>query len=105
MTSEQVQQLLKMLHNSEQSNGRVNTISEEKSTQNVKGNTFWVLDKGATNHVTCLRNIFISFQKIKPRKLNLPNGTFVQSSNAGTVRLTENLTINTRFCPDENEKN
>jgi len=93
LRSEQVQQLLKMLHNYEQSNRRVNTISEEKSTQNVKGNTFWVLDMGATDHLTCLRNIFISFRKIKPLKINLPNGTFVQSNYAGTVRLTENLTI------------
>jgi len=93
LTSEQVQQLLKMLHNFEQSNRRVNTISEEKSTQNVKGNTFWVLDTGANDHVTCLRNIFISFRKIKPLKINLPNGTFVQLNYARTVRLTENLTI------------
>jgi len=93
LTNEQVQQLLRMLHNSKETNARVNTIGERKSTQNVKGNALWVLDTGATDHVTCLSNIFISFQKIKPLKINLPNGTFVVANYVGTVNLTKNLTI------------
>jgi len=88
LTNEQVQQLLRMLHNSEETNVCVNTIGERKSTQNVKGNALWVLDTGATNHVTCLSNIFISFRKIKPLKINLPNGTFVKANYAGSVNLT-----------------
>jgi len=93
LTNEQVQQLLRMLHNFEEANVCVNTIGEGKSIQNVKRNTYWVLDTGATDHVTCLRNIFISFRKIKPLKINLSNGTFVEANYDGTVSLTKNLTI------------
>jgi len=53
----------------------------------------WILDTGATDHVTCLRNIFNRFCKIRPIKIELPNGSHVYANYAGTVRLTQNLII------------
>jgi len=101
LTYDQVQQLLKILHNSEGRDGRINTIGEAKSLQNekgnekgnMKGNSFWILDTGATDHVTCLKNMFITFRKIKPLKIGLPNGAYVHADYAGTVQLTKNLII------------
>jgi len=87
LTFDQVQQLLKILHNSEGRDGQINTIGEAKSLQNEKrnkkgnekGNSFWILDTRATNHVTRLKNIFITFRKIKPLKIGLPNSAYVHT--------------------------
>jgi len=60
-----------------------------------EGNLYysWLLDTGATDHITFLRNIFINFQKIKPIKIRLLNGWYAHANNAGTVRITKNLII------------
>jgi len=60
-----------------------------------KVSLFFILVTGATDHVTCLKNTFISFHKIKPLKISSQNGTYVyvNVNYAGTVQLTNNLII------------
>jgi len=55
LTSEQVQRLLKILHNSEDKNVQINIVGDIKPVESEKGNynSFWILDIGATDHVTC----------------------------------------------------
>jgi len=87
LTSEQVQRLLRILQNSKEKIGQVNTIGDIKPVENEKGkfNPFWILDTGATGHVTCLKNMFINFRKITPLKIGLPNGTYVHAHYASPI--------------------
>jgi len=72
---------------------------KENRHKNVKSNTFWVLNTGATDHVTYLRNIFIRLRKIKHLKINLTNGMFIQAKYKGNVCLMEILFITYLHLP------
>jgi len=91
LTSHQVQQLLKILQNPDKT-GQINTLGETKSEHN-EGKFSWILDTGATDHSTCMRNIFTNFHKIKPIKIGLSNGSCVYANYVGTVRITKKLII------------
>jgi len=91
LTTDQVQQLLRILQKPERI-GQINTLGEMKLEQG-EGKFSWILDTGVINHVTCMRNIFINFRKIKPIKIGLPNGSCVYANYAGTVCMTKNLII------------
>jgi len=90
LTSHQVQQLLKILQNPDKI-GQINTLGETKS-EHSEGKFSWILDTGVIDHVTCMRNIFTNFHKIKPIKVGLPNGSCVYANYAGT-RITKKLII------------
>jgi len=86
-----MQQLLKILQNPERS-GQINTLEETNPMQS-EGKLSWILDTGATDHVTYLRNAFVNFHEIKPIKIILPNESFLYANYVGTVHITQSLII------------
>jgi len=68
-----------------------------------KKSTLWVIDSGATDHIThCLQN-FSSFYNIPPISMSLPNGNTIVTTIAGTVSLSNSLILhNVYYIPDFN---
>ncbi|XP_061353333.1 uncharacterized protein LOC133298115 [Gastrolobium bilobum] len=64
-------------------------------------NTRWVIDTGATDHITHLSSLFSTLTPIKPISITLPNGSKVFAKSTGTIHLTEDLILhNVLFVPD-----
>ena len=49
--------------------------------------TSWILDSGATDHVSFSLTNFHSYHQINPITVRLPNGQFVYATHSGTVQL------------------
>ena len=67
-------------------------------TQNIFSTTHkhlipWIIDSGATDHITSSLDYFTSYSKIKPIKINLPNGDSVTAYFSGTVKFSQNFII------------
>jgi len=63
----------------------------------------WILDSGATDHVAMSLECFTSYNKIRNIKVNLPNGTCVNATHKGTIKLNDNITVhNLLFILDFN---
>lgn len=61
----------------------------------------WILDNGATDHVTHDFSLFFSFHFIKPLSVNLPNGTTASARYCGCVKLSNNLWLyNVLYIPE-----
>jgi len=65
LTSDQIQQLLKILHNLEGKIQQINSLGEPSTAlSNEKGkNSYWILDTGATDHVTYMKIFSLVFTK------------------------------------------
>lgn len=50
-----------------------------------------IMDTGATDHVSCSLEIFVSYRRIKPVKVQLPNGSFLVAHFSGTVHFTDSF--------------
>ena len=55
--------------------------------------TPWVIDSGATNHITCSLDYFYTYSTITPVKINLPNGSTVQAHISGSIKFTPDFII------------
>jgi len=56
---------------------------------------------GATDHVACSISLFISYHKIKPVRVKLPNNQYVCVTHAETIFLSKNITLhNVLYNPD-----
>ena len=53
----------------------------------------WILDSGATDHVTCSLHNFHSHKQVSPVTVKLPNGHFVRATCSGTIQLSPNITL------------
>jgi len=74
-----------------------NNISTHKDQQGK----LWILDTGATDHVTHDLNQFSTFYKIKPVTVRLPNNSTVIAEYAGTKYSTNDFIIyNVLYIPD-----
>jgi len=79
-TQEQVHQIMKIIQEvkSDSAQLKVNNFVGESFDDNArkgkKNEHSWILDTGATNHVTFSKNNFISFRQIDPIRIKLPNG-------------------------------
>jgi len=103
-TEDQIQKLLQLLdsssyHNINQIQGQsgenFNSETQQKSTNS------WILDTGATDHVTYNKRYFITFYKIKHVNVKLPNGTYVKAYNAGLVQFSNDFIIfNVLYIPN-----
>ena len=62
------------------------TCSVSKTSQDE-----WILDSGATNHVTTFPHLFSLCKKIKPEMVRLPNGHTVTATLAGRIQITQIL--------------
>jgi hypothetical protein len=78
----------------------LNTIS---SPTYGKHSVTWVLDSGATDHITFSIQHFISYHHIKSVPVFLPNGNKVCANIAGSVQILPNIIIhNVLFVPHFN---
>ena len=60
----------------------------------------WILDSGATDHVTCSLNNLQSYERINPVTVKLPNGHHVHATHSGTVHLSTTITLfNVLYIP------
>jgi len=60
-----------------------------------------ILDTGATDYVTFTKDHFVTFHKIKPICIKLPNSSTVTAHFARTIQFSENFTIfNVFYIPD-----
>jgi len=107
-TQEQMEQIWKIVQDSKIGSAhRVNNFVGEsimlafekgKCTKNS-----WILDIGATDHVTCTTQHFSSFHKIKPIRVQLPNLSYVTTNYSGTVTFSDNFFLtNVFYIPDFN---
>lgn len=58
-----------------------------------KGHSSWIIDTRATDHVTHEKTQFVTFYKIKPIYVKLPNKSIVIAKYAGTIQFSKNLVI------------
>ncbi|XP_026435026.1 uncharacterized protein LOC113332446 [Papaver somniferum] len=90
VTTTQLQQVLEFLNS-------------RKSTPQLQGNkneTVWIVDKGATNHVTYKRDDMIEIKDIKACTIGLPDGKYALSEKIGTVILPGDLRLeNVLYVP------
>ena len=63
----------------------------------------WILDTGASDHVTCLLSNFSTFNEVDNVIINLPTGHQVHATHIGSVILSAQLTLNdVLYVPDFN---
>jgi len=63
----------------------------------------WIVDSGATDHVTISLDNFDSYSKINDIKVNLPNGIHVKATHKGNIKLNNGITLhNVLFIPEFN---
>ncbi|XP_017408312.1 uncharacterized protein LOC108321157 [Vigna angularis] len=84
-TLEQIQKILQMLEKA-YSSSHVICQMHKDTTKDRKGILSWIIDTGATDHVTHDKNQFMTFSKIKPISVKLPNNSIVTAHYAGTAR-------------------
>ncbi|XP_047150023.1 uncharacterized protein LOC124822098 [Vigna umbellata] len=101
LTPEQMHKLLKMIDRIDETpTHNINQV-QRNETENERGIFSWIVDTGATDHVTHSKNNFITFYKIKPISIKLPNNTILIAEHAGTVQFAKDFTIfNVLYIPD-----
>lgn len=80
--------------------GIVSFHSSNSVTCCPKGN--WIVDSGATDHMTCHFSNFTSAYKLPiPRPVNLPDGSVKHVTHIGNIVLHPRITLyNTLYIPD-----
>ncbi|KAK2366753.1 putative mitochondrial protein [Trifolium repens] len=53
----------------------------------------WIIDSGATDHISSSLSYFTTYRTIKPIPINLPNGQQAITSIRGTIHLTNTITL------------
>lgn len=62
------------------------------SSLGIKGKSFpWILDSGATDHVTCCFTYFYKVRSVSGIYVSLPDNSIVQVTHIGTIQLTSYL--------------
>ncbi|XP_014490460.1 uncharacterized protein LOC106753175 [Vigna radiata var. radiata] len=99
-TLEQMQKLLKMLKKVDEPTHKVNQMQRD-NIDDKRGISSWILDTGATDHVTHDKRNFVTFHKIKPISIRLPNNAIITVEHAGTVQFSKIFVIfNVLYIPD-----
>jgi hypothetical protein len=63
------------------------------SFNSVSKPSYWILDSGANEHICSSSHWFKSMHSIAPISVSLPNGASILVHNAGTVCLTDKITL------------
>ena len=53
----------------------------------------WILDSGATDHMSSFLDFFIAYKTISPIPIRLPNGTHITANIVGTVCFSDSLVL------------
>jgi len=102
-TAEQMQKLLRLLNDSEDTRHNVNQMRKDTNdtNRNPQGKNLWILDTGATDHVAHNKDCFTTFFKIKPMKIKLHNNSDVIAYFARTVQFSDKLILfNVLYVPE-----
>jgi len=79
----------------------IQSFNNSASTHKNQQGKVWILDTGATNHVTHDLSQFSSFYKIKPITIRLPNNSTIVDEFAGTKIFSDSLIIfNVLYIPE-----
>ena len=62
-------------------------------SKNILGNETWVLDSGATHHVSHDKALFASLDTSVQNSVNLPNGSLIKISGVGNIRLNKHILL------------
>ncbi|XP_061352794.1 uncharacterized protein LOC133297644 [Gastrolobium bilobum] len=97
-SKEQHQEILELLQRSKLPHSS-NMIQTHSSAFNI-GNTVsgiksnhWILDTGATDHMTYIFSNLSCVQSINPIHITLPNGTQITTTQSGTARISDSLVL------------
>lgn len=74
-----------------------------KATDQLSGkatNTLWILDTGATHHMTGRRDLMVDIRDIAPVSVLLPAGADVLATKQGTVPITAQLSLKNVYLID-----
>jgi hypothetical protein len=101
------QQASSAIHSANTTLTNSNTSSTNPFVLNVNSNSdfgkhsnFWIIDTGATDHITNNGSILTNSHSIKPTTIHLPNNTFTTALMAGTVILSDDLHLkNVLYVP------
>ncbi|WVZ08815.1 hypothetical protein V8G54_022161 [Vigna mungo] len=100
LTPEQMQKLLKMIEEADQPSHIINQM-QSNNKEDDSGTLSWIIDTGATDHVTHEKESFVTFYKIKPITVRLPNNTIITANYAGTVQFSKDFVLfNVLYIPD-----
>ncbi|XP_019162013.1 PREDICTED: uncharacterized protein LOC109158578 [Ipomoea nil] len=119
ISTDQLQKLLSLLQNQNQT---TNTAAVTVTTPRIRSDfgeshdegklvypqintvlnsqSIWILDSGATDHISCSLDYFEMHHKICGVSVKLPNGETVKVTHVGQIRLDENVLLqNVLFIP------
>jgi len=69
--------------------------------ETLTGKAIWMLDSGASCHMTGDLNLIENVQDVRPVGVGLPNGKETMANKKGTVKLSKNLKLNNvLYTPD-----
>ncbi|XP_019184566.1 PREDICTED: uncharacterized protein LOC109179511 [Ipomoea nil] len=113
LSAEQFQRLVSLLHGQNQekpasSNATITMNNYEKKSGSNEGkfisdrhinnvissSAIWILDSGATDHITCSLDYFERYHRVCGVSVKLPNGGTVSVTHIGDIRLQLNLLPN-----------
>lgn len=109
LTQEQYNNILALLQHSKPVS-TANSVSTSplvlnslSSTANGKSPSLWILDTGATDHISFNLSAFTSYHNIVPISVTLLNGSQLSASISGSIKLTPSLTLhNVLYIPSFN---
>ncbi|XP_014523577.1 uncharacterized protein LOC106779879 [Vigna radiata var. radiata] len=100
LTSEQIGKLLRMIEKADDSTHKINQMHTNEK-EDKPGTLSWIIDTGATDHVTYNKGNYITFYKIKPITVRLPNNIVITAEHAGTVQFSKDFVIfNVLYIPN-----
>jgi len=105
-SNEQMLQIMKMIKEAKGDvSHKVNNLMSDSTGEKVligkNRNITWILDTGATNHVTFDVSNFVVFRKIRPTCIKLPNGSHIFAHYDGTLQLFDNFFLHNGFLVPE----
>nr|KYP65402.1 Retrovirus-related Pol polyprotein from transposon TNT 1-94 [Cajanus cajan] len=72
---------------------KVSKDSSNGPDNNSSHTTPWIIDSGATDHISCSLNFFKDYSPINPVHIHLPNGSTVVACFSGTVYFTPHFVL------------
>ena len=99
-TSPSANQIQSTLHFSISSNMSSIPLCLSTCTHNLckPRNIPWIIDTGATNHMTCSTSCFTNINASISYSLKLPNGHNVPVTHTGTIQLTKSILLADVLC-------
>lgn len=68
-------------------------MNSHSTTQNGKHTNLWILDTGATDHISFEKTNFHTYFNIIHVYVNLPDGSHITASMSGNVTVSPSLTL------------